>query len=731
MATERNPELRSAWEFVEHTGRSIFLTGKAGTGKTTFLHTVKEKSTKQMIVVAPTGVAAINAGGMTIHSFFQLPLSPYVPGAKVKNIFEFGKEKRKIMASMDLLVIDEISMVRSDLLDAIDSVLRRYRNHYKPFGGVQLLMIGDLAQLTPVVTPEDEEILRPYYDTPYFFGSKALQQIDYVTIQLEKIYRQSDQQFVNILNNVREGKPTVEDLYMLHTKYEPTFKPKPEDGYIRLTTHNRMADDYNDREMKSLSTKPYTYTAVIEGNFPELSYPTSYELTLKEGAQVMFIKNDTDGKYFNGKIGRVVELSEDSVKVVCTGESNEIEVIPQEWENAKYTINPQTHEIETDIQGIFRQYPLRLAWAITIHKSQGLTFDRAIIDAGHSFASGQVYVALSRCRSLDGLVIASKINTSAIISDERIDNYMINQEEEARRSVSQLPLLKKDYFRQLLIELFDFTALQEKVDNMLRLMSEYFSSSNASLTQLYRQTATDFRQKVTDIAMRWTANLSRMTFEQLHDDVLHERVRHSIDYFIEALESTLRKPLDLTKQVKSNNKHAMQHLNDVYAEFYHLYRFHSLLLKSIANKGFSISTYLKEKQHSSVMAMERDTAKGRSQKPKEKKPKDKKLKEEKEHTHVTSYKLYRGGMSVADIAAKRNLNQSTIYGHLGKFVKTGDIKLENLVPAEHIAIIKNAIATAGTNNGKAAIKALCPDDVTYSEITLVLELFCGCSNGVV
>ena len=502
-----------------------------------------------MIVVAPTGVAAINAGGMTIHSFFQLPLSPYVPGAKVKNIFEFGKEKRKIMASMDLLVIDEISMVRSDLLDAIDSVLRRYRNHYKPFGGVQLLMIGDLAQLTPVVTPEDEEILRPYYDTPYFFGSKALQQIDYVTIQLEKIYRQSDQQFVNILNNVREGRPTVEDLYMLHTKYEPTFKPKPEDGYIRLTTHNRMADDYNDREMKSLSTKPYTYTAVIEGNFPELSYPTSYELTLKEGAQVMFIKNDTDGKYFNGKIGRVVELSEDSVKVVCTGESNEIEVMPQEWENAKYTINPQTHEIETDIQGIFRQYPLRLAWAITIHKSQGLTFERAIIDAGHSFASGQVYVALSRCRSLDGLVIASKINTSAIISDERIDNYMINQEEEARRSVSQLPLLKKDYFRQLLIELFDFTALQEKVDNMLRLMSEYFSSSNASLTQLYRQTATDFRQKVTDIAMRWTANLSRMTFEQLHDDVLHERVRHSIDYFTEALESTLRKPLDLTKQV--------------------------------------------------------------------------------------------------------------------------------------------------------------------------------------
>ncbi|MGM9698122.1 MAG: helix-turn-helix domain-containing protein [Prevotella sp.] len=723
MATERNPELRSAWEFVEHTGRSIFLTGKAGTGKTTFLHTVKEKSTKQMIVVAPTGVAAINAGGMTIHSFFQLPLSPYVPGAKVKNIFEFGKEKRKIMASMDLLVIDEISMVRSDLLDAIDSVLRRYRNHYKPFGGVQLLMIGDLAQLTPVVTPEDEEMLRPYYDTPYFFGSKALQQIDYVTIQLEKIYRQTDQQFVNILNNVREGRPTVDDLYVLHTKYEPTFKPKPEEGYIRLTTHNRMADDYNDREMKILTTKPYTYKAEIEGNFPELSYPTSSELTLKEGAQVMFIKNDTDGKYFNGKIGRVVELRDDSVKVVCTGESNEIEVTPQEWENAKYTINPQTHEIETEIQGLFRQYPLRLAWAITIHKSQGLTFDHAIIDAGHSFASGQVYVALSRCRSLEGLVIASKINTSAIISDERIDNYMINQEEEARRSVNQLPQLKQEYYRQLLIELFDFTTLQEKVDSMLRLMSEHFSSSNASLTQLYRQTATDFRQKVTDIAMRWTTSLGRMTFEQLHDEALLERVRHSTTYFIETIESIIGKPLELTQKVKSNNKHAMQRLNDVYAELYHLYRFHRLLLKSIADKGFSVSTYLKEKQHSSVMAMERESAKTKSQKPREKKPKV-----EKEQTHVVSYNLYRGGMSVADIAAKRNLNQSTIYGHLGKFVKTGDVKLEELVSANHMATIKNAIATAGIDSSRAAIKALCPDDITYSEINLVLDLYSGCSN---
>lgn len=624
MATERNPELRNAWEFVEHTGKSIFLTGKAGTGKTTFLRTVKEKSKKQMVVVAPTGVAAINAGGMTIHSFFQLPLSPYVPGANVKNIFEFGKEKRKIMASMDLLVIDEISMVRSDLLDAIDSVLRRYRNRYKPFGGVQLLMIGDLAQLTPVVTPEDEELLRPYYDTPYFFGSKALQQTDYVTIQLEKIYRQTDESFVNLLNHVRDGLPTADDMLTLHRRYNPTFKPKPEEGYIRLTTHNRMADKYNDHEMQRLSAKPFTYTAEVEGNFPVLSYPTSHDLTLKEGAQVMFIKNDTDGRYYNGKIGRVVELGNDCVKVVCTGENDPIEVTPQEWENAKYTVNPQTHEIETDIQGLFRQYPLRLAWAITIHKSQGLTFDRAIIDAGHSFASGQVYVALSRCRSLDGLVIASQIDNSAIISDERVNHYIAHQGEEAAMSVRQLPQLKQEYQRQLLFELFDFSNLQAKEELMLRLFSEFFSTSNASLTQLHRQAVADLRLKVTDIALKWTASLSRMTCVQLLDESLLERVRHSAEYFIGAIETSLKKPMELTGQVRSNNKQAMKRLNETYADLYYLYRFHRLLLKSIADKGFTISIYLKEKQHSLVVAMEREERKTKARKAKEKKPKEEK-----------------------------------------------------------------------------------------------------------
>ena len=312
MIIEQNHELQIAWDFVENTGRSIFLTGKAGTGKTTFLKTVVEKSRKRPIVVAPTGVAAINANGMTIHSFFQLPFSPYVPGAKVESRFDFGRDKRKIIASIDLLIIDEISMVRADLLDAIDSVLRRFRDHSLPFGGVQLLMIGDLAQLTPVVTPEDEQMLRPYYDTPYFFGSKALQQIDYVTIQLDYVYRQQDSSFIELLNQIRSGRPDAKALGQLNLRCNPNFVPSPEEPYIRLTTHNQLANYYNETELRKLPGSLYSYRAEVKGTFPEYSYPTAETLELKAGAQVMFVKNDPspEHRYYNGRIGRVMEASE-------------------------------------------------------------------------------------------------------------------------------------------------------------------------------------------------------------------------------------------------------------------------------------------------------------------------------------------------------------------------------------------------------------------------------------
>ena len=600
---EQNQELRTAWDFVENTGRSIFLTGKAGTGKTTFLKEVMAGSRKRPIVVAPTGVAAINAGGVTIHSFFQLPFSPYVPGAKVESKFDFSKEKRKIIASMDLLIIDEISMVRADLLDAIDAVLRRFREHGQPFGGVQLLMIGDLAQLTPVVTPEDERILKPYYDTPYFFGSKALQQIDYVTIQLEHVYRQQDASFINILNEVRHGHPSQEVLGKLNSRV--LLSPKLGDMAIRLTTHNNLANYYNESELQKLSGPAYTYRAEIKGTFPDYSYPTAEALVLKEGAQVMFVKNDPSGKhlYYNGRIGRVMEASEKRLTVYCEGDSEAIEVEPLEWENTRYTLNEKTREIEAEVMGTFKQLPLRLAWAITIHKSQGLTFDRAIIDANQSFAPGQVYVALSRCRTLEGLLLASPLNERAIINDERVDSYIAQQEYQAERSIQQLPVLKQEYERYLLLQLFDFRSIYALQETMVRLFVEYFYHSHASLKRLHDQAIIDLRQHVLDVAVKWQQKIQTMPIEALRDADFLDRVRRSAEYFAKQLNDILAKPIELSAKITTQNKQATRRLNNALPDLQQTWLARRRLLDKIAEKGYTVDNYLHEKQMAMLDAL--------------------------------------------------------------------------------------------------------------------------------
>ena len=627
---EQNKELRTAWDFVENTGRSIFLTGKAGTGKTTFLKTIVEKSRKRPIVVAPTGVAAINAGGVTIHSFFQLPFSPYVPGAKVESKFDFSREKRKIIASIDLLIIDEISMVRADLLDAVDNVLRRFRDHYQPFGGVQLLMIGDLAQLTPVVTPEDEQVLRPYYDTPYFFGSKALQQIDYVTIQLEHVYRQQDTSFIEILNQIRDGHPSQEVLDKLNSRVTLPPKlggdrglnphsndnnicsdPQPPNlggSAIRLTTHNQLANFYNESELQKLPGRTFQYHAEVKGTFPDYSYPTAETLVLKQGAQVMFVKNDPSGehKYYNGRIGRVHEIAQNRLTVYCEGDSEAIEVEPLEWENTRYTLNDKTREIEAEVQGTFKQLPLRLAWAITIHKSQGLTFDRAIIDANQSFAPGQVYVALSRCRTLEGLVLASPLTARAIINDERVDNYIAQQETEAHRSIEQLPVLKQEYERYLLLQLFDFRPLLYQQETMVRIFAEYFYSSHASLKQLHDQALLDLRQKVIDVATKWQQKIQSMPYEALRQEDFLDRVKRSAEYFADTLNAILAKPLELTAKVETGNKQAARRLSNALPDERQTWLSRRYLLTKIADLGYTVSIYLKEKQHSMLDALDAD-----------------------------------------------------------------------------------------------------------------------------
>ena len=609
---EQNTELQNAWDFVEHTGRSIFLTGKAGTGKTTFLKSVVEHSSKRSIVVAPTGVAAINAGGMTIHSFFQLPFSPFVPGAKIESRFDFGKEKRKIIASLDLLIIDEISMVRSDLLDAIDSVLRRFRDRYQPFGGVQLLMIGDLQQLTPVVTPEDERVLAPYYDTPYFFGSKALGQIDYVTIQLEKVYRQQDDTFLTLLNHIREGRPTMEDLALLNSRVKPIAGPsqkeEAQEGYIRLTTHNQIANNYNESELKKLPARSYVYQAKIEGTFPDYSYPTAETLVLKEGAQVMFVKNDSSGehRYYNGRIGHVTLAEDNRLEVYCPGDDAAIEVEPLEWENTRYTLNEETREIETEVLGKFSQLPLRLAWAITIHKSQGLTFERAIIDASLSFAPGQVYVALSRCKTLEGMVLASPIPPQAIICDERVDNYISHQEEAAQRSIEQLPTLKDEYYRHLLMELFDFKDILYREEYLGRLIVEFFYRAYTDIAEMHKRALEDYKHQIVVVADKWRAMIQQMPIATLHEDDFLERVKRSATYFEQTLNKVLGKPLALVPGIKSQNKLAMKRLTENYDELRQAWLSRRYLLQQMSKRTFTIADYLRQKQHSLLDAMDTD-----------------------------------------------------------------------------------------------------------------------------
>ena len=612
---EQNNELLTAWDFVENTGRSIFLTGKAGTGKTTFLRTVMKQSRKRPIVVAPTGVAAINAGGVTIHSFFQLPFSPYVPGAKVESKFDFSREKRKIIASIDLLIIDEISMVRADLLDAIDAVLRRFRDHNLPFGGVQLLLIGDLAQLTPVVTPEDERLLKPYYDTPYFFGSKALQQIDYVTIQLEHVYRQQDESFIKILNEVRNGHPSAEALAQLNSRaiLNSQFSILNSQLAIRLTTHNHLANYYNESELQKLPGRSYSYRAEIKGTFPDYSYPTAETLELKVGAQVMFVKNDPSGEhlYYNGRIGRVMEASEKHLTVYCEGDANAIEVEPLEWENTRYTLNEVTREIESEVQGTFKQLPLRLAWAITIHKSQGLTFDHAIIDANQSFAPGQVYVALSRCRTLEGLTLATPLEARSIINDQRVDSYIAQQESEAERSIQQLPVLKQEYERYLLLQLFDFRSILLLQETMGRIFAEFFYHSHASLKQLHDQALFDLRQHVLAIADRWQQKIRLMPVEGLRDADFLERVKRSAEYFSDQLHFILSKPIELSAKVETGNKQAARRLDNAFTDLRQAWRARRYLLLKIAEKGYTVDIYLHEKQMSMLDAIDEGTLKAK------------------------------------------------------------------------------------------------------------------------
>ena len=548
-----NPQLELAYSFLTNTGKNLFLTGKAGTGKTTFLRNLRDKTFKRMVVVAPTGVAAINAGGVTIHSFFQLPFGPQVPThyltdapTQSEAMFRFSREKLNIIRSLDLLVIDEISMVRADLLDAIDGVLRRFRSKTLPFGGVQVLMIGDLQQLAPVVKDSDWEVLRPHYAGPFFFQSKVLQYNPADTIELKHIYRQSDNRFINVLNEIRENRISQNTIDILNSRYIQGFNQS--EGYITLCSHNRQADYINDQKLQSIPSSPIKFKAEIEGEFPEFAYPNDSELLLKPGAQVMFVKNDSSREklYYNGKIGRIKSISNGVVFVECEGDDNVIAVGPVEWQNYKYSLNAKTNEIEETVIGKYTQIPLKTAWAITIHKSQGLTFEKAIIDANAAFAHGQVYVALSRCKTLEGMVLSSPIEPRSIISNQEVNSF-ITASGNNQPNAERLRQYRLEYEWELVNDLFGFETLWRRMLYLEKELKQNESIIIGTMPGVLLRLLETFKPTINDIAAKFEVQL-RNLFAQgklvADNPQLNERITKACHYFHSHLQQLIPPLID-------------------------------------------------------------------------------------------------------------------------------------------------------------------------------------------
>ena len=536
-----NPELDLAYQFVGQTDRHLFLTGKAGTGKTTFLHRVRQEVVKRTIVVAPTGVAAINAKGVTIHSQFQLPFGVLTPERLQADLrtHRLSRQKADVLRSLDLLIIDEISMVRADVLDAISAVLQKYRRSEQPFGGVQLLMIGDLHQLPPVVRDNEWDQLRGHYRTAYFFGSRALNEAGMRTIQLQHIYRQSDADFIGLLNQVRNDRLDAGSLNQLNSRYRgPDFQPPADEDYITLTSHNRTANLINDRQLGTLTTPVHPYQATVSGNFPESMYPNDAELRFRVGAQVMFNKNDTAERlYYNGKIGRITQIDGKEIEVSCPGE-DPIIVTPVEWENRKYELNKVTKEVTDEVIGTYEQHPLRLAWAITIHKSQGLSFERVIIDAAAAFAHGQVYVALSRCKTFEGIVLRSRIGDASVKTDQVVQAYSTQAEAETP-TATDLREDQRQFQLNCLRELFDFTDVDQKFAYLKRVLFENERAVQGEALAQVRALRKQVHGEVGKLSQSFRRQLTGYARqEELPSDhaELTDRLKNASSYFTPRLE---------------------------------------------------------------------------------------------------------------------------------------------------------------------------------------------------
>ena len=619
---ETNEAIERARQIIEFTNIHLFLTGKAGTGKTTFLRRLKQENPKNMVVLAPTGIAAINAGGSTIHSFFQLSFAPFMPNDIYRKMnLKLRKEKIKLLRSLDLIIIDEISMVRADLLDQIDAVLRQYRNPYIPFGGVQLLMIGDLQQLPPVAKEEEWQLLSQYYETPYFFSSHALQQTDYLTVELNHIYRQNDAHFIALLNKIRNNKADAHDLQQLNQRFIPDFQPEEGVSYIRLMTHNAHVQQYNEQQLDLIDAPSFAFGAEIKGNFPESSFPTESSLVLKKGAQVMFIKNDPEKRYYNGTLGEVIALDASKCTVRTAHTNMDVIVAAEEWLNTRYALNEETQAVEEQVEGSFKQLPLKLAWAITVHKSQGLTFEHAIVDVHAAFTHGQTYVALSRCKTLDGLVLSAPIPPHAIIQEQAVCRFNEKVAQDQERAVD-LEQLRTVHCFHLIAQLFDFSALRVNLEAERQLLASHFQKNFPDTVRAFNNATASLYDQVIAVADKFRNQYQRLN-QQTENGVvsaeLQERIQKGAQYFSKMLEPLLK--LVQETQLPTDNKEVRKRMMTTRDTLLQELTEKHHLLAHVCLKGFEVRDFQKAKTRIAVQTtMTPDTGKATAAKAKEEKP---------------------------------------------------------------------------------------------------------------
>lgn len=749
--SEQNPAELAA-KFVNYTSKHIFLTGKAGTGKTTFLRNLIELTHKKAVIAAPTGIAAINAAGVTIHSLFQLPFGTYLPKAPAADGDHYNQQyntpksivrhlnmtssKRKVLIDMELLIIDEVSMLRADLLDAIDMVLRYIRrNNTASFGGVQVLFIGDLHQLPPVVKSSEWSLMGQFYNSAYFFDALALQNNPPIYIELEKIYRQADQVFINLLNNLRNNEVTAQDVALLDQYYKADFKPNVNDKYITLTTHNNKADALNKERLEELKTSSYLYTAKIENDFSEYAYPAEHVLELKKGAQVMFIKNDPTGeqRFFNGKIAVVTELRTDLIEVQAEGTNEKIILEKYTWKNIKYTTDKVTGEIEEELAGTFTQYPLKLAWAITVHKSQGLTFDKAIIDIGNAFAPGQIYVALSRLRSLDGLILTSKISGSGIRQDQNVSFFSKTKENQLSLD-TQIVTERDAFLRAYLLQCFDLTPLDNYVYEHVH---SYTKDINKSAKQKHVKWAAQLLKDLTELrgnASKFLAQIQRMYAVDTTEGrkALLERTIAAENYFnpiVVGFSKRIFERMELVKQDKQVTAYLTE-LLEMEALFYDQYKkirkATAMLNSSINGTEFTkkdVTALMSQEERAATMAKvfavpgKLDFTAKKTKTTKAKTAVPKVVKEPKVDTKEVSLEMLKAGKTLAEIALERKMVIGTIEGHLAFYVAKHEVSAKDIIGKKKLDKILKAIQDLKTLQMNP-IREHLGRDYTFGEIKI-------------